>query len=149
MSDITFYRLVQSETSDMSLNAVGYSKYLQIDFRMASTSRFSNTTKHVAMATTVQPQYSTTRMQSLAFAPLNADGSNFLEWVNDAKADLATDDLSATLESEGEEEIEQVYKSQAMLTLQRHLDQSLRLQYIIVTNLYKLRGMLHARFNHQ
>ena len=88
-------------------------------------------------------------MQSLAFAPLNADGSNFLEWVNDAKADLATDDLSATLESEGEEEIEQVYKSQAMLTLQRHLDQSLRLQYIIVTNLYKLRGMLHARFNHQ
>lgn len=77
---------------------------------MTSSSRNNNTTKLVAMATTVQPQYSTNMLQSLAFAPLNANGSNFLEWVNDAKAVLAADDLSTTLEPEGEEEIGQVYK---------------------------------------
>ena len=81
--------------------------------------------------------------------PLNPNDSNYLEWVNNAKAILAADELQYTLEPEGEEEVAQVYKSQAMLVLRRHLDHSLKLQYIIVTDPHKLWGMLEARFNHQ
>lgn len=98
------------------------------------------------MATKITPQYLESRLQALSFTPLNSNGSNFLEWVNDAKVVLAADDLSKTLEPEGEEEIGQVYKPQALLTLRRHLDQSLRLQYITLMDPEKL---WNARFDHQ
>lgn len=60
------------------------------------------------------------------FSPFNSNGSNFLEWVNDAKTDFAANNLAATLETYGVEDIEAVYKFQALLTLRRHLDQTLQ-----------------------
>lgn len=117
---------------------------------MASSSRTKVATRPVVMATWALPSYSSeSSLQTLVLIPLNSDGSNFLERVNDAKAVLAADDLTITLEPEGEEEIGQVYKSQGLLTLRRHLDQPLRLQYIQVTDLAKLWSLLHTRFNHQ
>lgn len=56
------------------------------------------------------------------FSPLNYDGSNFLEWLNDAKTVLIAEDLAATLKVEGAEEILTIYKSQTLQTLRRHLD---------------------------
>jgi hypothetical protein len=40
------------------------------------------------------------RMQSLMFTPLSSDGTNFLEWVNDARTVLSADDLARTLITE-------------------------------------------------
>lgn len=81
------------------------------------------------------------------FSPLNSNGSNFLEWLIDAKTVLAAEDLAATLETKGADEIPKVYKSQALLTLRRHLDQTLRLQYIQVDAPAKFWSLLHARFH--
>ena len=89
------------------------------------------------------------KLQALSFFPLTDDGANFLEWVNDAKAFLAADDLINTLVINDEIEIDPIYKAQAMLLLRRHLSQSLRLQYITVTEPDKLWSLLHARFDHQ
>lgn len=44
-----------------------------------------------------EPTFIESRMQSLMFAPLHADGSNFLEWTNDAKTVLSANDLARTL----------------------------------------------------
>lgn len=75
---------------------------------------------------------SKTRLQPFMFSTLYSDGSNFLKCINNAKITLAVEDLAATLEAEGADEILSVYKSQALLILYRHLDQILRLQYIQV-----------------
>ena len=37
------------------------------------------------------------RLQNLLFSPLQADGSNFLEWINDARTILCAEDLAKTL----------------------------------------------------
>jgi hypothetical protein len=80
---------------------------------------------------------------------LYSDGSNFLEWHNDAKTVLSAEDLAATLEDDPAGEIYDVYKSQALLLLRRHLDQALRLQYIQIEDPARLWRELNARFNHQ
>ena len=92
---------------------------------------------------------SESRLQPLVFATLNSDGSNFLEWLNDAKTVLAAEDLAITLETDPEEEVPAVYKPQALLILRRHLDHALRLQYIQVDDPAKLWNQLNVRFNHQ
>jgi hypothetical protein len=92
---------------------------------------------------------SESRLQPLVFAALNSGESNFLEWLNDAKTLLSAEDLAITLETDPEEEIADVYKSQALLILRRHLDHALRLQYIQVNDPARLWSQLNARFNHQ
>ena len=37
------------------------------------------------------------RLQNLLFAPLKSDGSNFLEWLNDARTVLCAEDLAKAL----------------------------------------------------
>ena len=73
------------------------------------------------------------RLQALLFPPLNSDGSNFLEWVNDAKTVLSAEDLARTLvkpvasdsTSFGRnlaENIPAVCKWQVVVLLRQHLD---------------------------
>ena len=80
--------------------------------------------------------------QALMFAPLNSDGSNFLEWINDARIILNTEDLVRTLHplvpstsSESEVQIPVVCKWQALSLLRRHLDHALQLQYLNINDL--------------
>ena len=89
------------------------------------------------------------RLQPLQFNAFHSDGSNFLEWMNDAKTVLATEDLSNTLEDDPTGEIYNAYKSHALLLLRRYMDQALRLQYIQVEDPARLWRELNARFNHQ
>jgi hypothetical protein len=84
-------------------------------------------------AMSTQPTFEA-RLQTLLFSPLNADGSNFLEWVNDAKSTLSADNLARTLTTPPATTstnpvvpIPEVCKWQALLILRRHLDHSLRL----------------------
>ena len=73
------------------------------------------------------------RLQTLMFPPLNADGSNFMEWINDAKTILSVEDLARTLITPvaststalaAGDHIPAVCKWQALLLLRRHLDQA-------------------------
>lgn len=96
------------------------------------------------------------RLQALLFPPLNSDGSNFLEWIHDAKTVLSAEDLARTLQPpvastsiDGEVQIPAVCKWQALLLLRRHLDQTLRLQYLEIDDPADLWARLHARFHHQ
>ena len=77
------------------------------------------------------------RLQALLFPQLNSDGSNFLEWVNDAKLFLSVEDLARTLIKpvastscghDPGENIHAVCKWQAVVLLRRHLDHTLRIQ---------------------
>ena len=81
------------------------------------------------------------------FAPLSADGSNFLEWVNDAKVLLSAEDLAKTLiksepQDDDEEDtttaptttitpkIPEAAKWHTLMILRRHLNHALRLQFL-------------------
>ena len=104
----------------------------------------------IVMATQPSPSVpSGSRLQALVFEALNSDGSNFLEWLNDAKHYLAAEELDIYLETNPEEEVSDVYKSQTLVILRRHLDHALRLQYIQVSDLARLWNQLKARFDHQ
>jgi hypothetical protein len=85
--------------------------------------------------------------------PLHVDGTNFLEWVNDARKHLNADDLARAVSTEAttstEAPLPPAAKWQALLLLTRHLDQPLRLQYMQVEDPAELWSLLHARFNHQ
>ena len=98
------------------------------------------------------------RLQALLFPPLNSDGSNFLEWINDAKTVLSAEDLARTLikpitsTSTGPnpaENIPAVCRWQAVVLLRRHLDQTLRMHYLEVNDHADLWVQLNERFNHQ
>ena len=107
------------------------------------------------------------RLQNLLFSPLHADGSNFLEWINDARTVLCAEDLAKTLihppspslpntsTDEADEipavpaEVPAVSKWQALALLRRHMDQDLRLQYLQIDDPADLWDMLQTRFDHQ
>lgn len=104
------------------------------------------------------PRVMESRLQALMFPPLNSDGSNFLEWINDTKTVLSAEDLARTLITPVEstssapnaaDNIPAVCKWQALLLLRRHLDHALRLQYLEVDDPADLWAQLHARFHHQ
>ena len=84
------------------------------------------------------------------------DGSNFLEWINDARIILTAEDLARTLHpsvpsasSESEVQIPAVCKWQVLSLLRHHLDYALRLQYLENNDPADLWTQLHAHFYHQ
>ena len=98
-------------------------------------------------------------MHALMFAPLSSDGSNFLEWVNDAKVLLSAEDLAKTLTSpppststtptDDTPPIPPAAKWHTLMILRRHLDHALRLQYLQIEDPAELWAELHARFDHE
>ena len=106
------------------------------------------------------------RLLNLLFSPLHLDGSNFLEWINDARTVLCAEDLAKTLihpqpahspnNSTDEadnvplvSEVPAVSKWQALALLRRHMDQALRMQYLEVDDPADLWAQIQARFDHQ
>jgi hypothetical protein len=65
------------------------------------------------------------------------------------KTYLCAEELDVTLEDEQEEEIPPPYKWQTLLILRRHLDSSLRQQYVQVQEPAELWAALAARFKHE
>lgn len=90
-----------------------------------------------------------TKLQSLQFPALLSDGSNFLEWMNDAKTVLSVEDLARTLDATTSAELPHVYRWLALLILRRHLDPPLRLQYLQVDDPAELWTQFQAHFHHQ
>ena len=97
------------------------------------------------MATAVKE----TRTQTLMFDALEPDGSNFLEWNNDVSTYLCAEELDGTLNAETARTLPTPWKWQALLIIRRHIDASLRQQYIQVHEPAELWSQLQARFKHE
>ena len=78
------------------------------------------------------------KTQSLLFETLKANGSNYLEWSNDAKAYLVAKELDGTLKEETAAAAPTTSKWQAWLMLRRNLDYSLKKQYLQIDTPYDL-----------
>ena len=103
------------------------------------------TSTPVIMATTVKE----TRTQTLMFDALEADGRNFLEWHDDISTYLCAEELDGALTHETAEGLAKPKNWQALLVIRRHMDASLRQQYIQVREPAELWSQLKARFKHE
>lgn len=88
-------------------------------------------------------------LQPLIFNPLSPDGHNYLEWYNDIHTYLSAEDLSVALSTNTSDDIPIIQKWQALLVIRRHLDHSLRQQYIEIKDPAELWTQLKARFQHE
>ena len=85
------------------------------------------------------------KVQSLLFEALEADDSNYLRWSIDVKTHLAAEELDAAINSKAKE-ISVAMQSKALLILRRHIDYSLRDQYLLIEKPDELWKELKARF---
>jgi hypothetical protein len=88
------------------------------------------------------------KLQSLLFEALEADGSNYMEWSIDLRTFLASEDLHGTIKKNNAE-IAATSKNKALLMIRRHLDYSLRKQYLTLSSPHELWKALKARFLHE
>ena len=89
------------------------------------------------------------KIQSLLFEALEADGSNYLEWSNDAKGYLAAEELHGTLKEETVAAAPTTSKWKALLMLHKHLDYSLKKQYLQIDTPHDLWRQLMNCFLHE
>ena len=89
------------------------------------------------------------RTQTLMFDALEPDGTNFLEWNNDMTTYLCAEELNGTLHQATAEDLPPTYRWQALLIIRRHMDASLRQQYVQLDNPAELWAQLQARFKHE
>ena len=89
------------------------------------------------------------RLQLLLFRALEADGSNYMEWSVDAKTHLTPNELDNALTSPMPAHQSAATKCCALVLLRRHLDDSLRQQYIQIVNPVDLWQQLATRFQHE
>ncbi|KAK9681777.1 hypothetical protein RND81_10G027100 [Saponaria officinalis] len=75
-------------------------------------------------------------ISKLEFLALDISGKNYLSWILDAEVHLSN-----------KESVEN--RSKALIFLHRHLDESLKAQYLTVKDPYKLWTELKGRFDHQ
>ena len=91
------------------------------------------------------------RIQAILFPALKGDGGNYLEWSVDTRAHLCAEELDDALKKPvaNAPSLPESTKWKALLVLRRHLDSSLRRQYIQVEDPADLWRQLHARFHHE
>ena len=88
------------------------------------------------------------KVQSLLFEALEAHGCNYLEWSINVKTYLAAEELEAAINPKAKE-ISAAAQCKAQLILQRHIDYSLRKQYLLIDKPEELWKELKARFSHE
>ena len=99
------------------------------------------------MATDIKTRES--RITPLFFDPLEPDGRNFLDWHFNMRTYLSAEQLDYALQLQPGEETDPTLKWQALLVLRRHLDPSLRMQYLHEENPATLWAALESRFQHE
>ena len=99
-----------------------------------------------ALATKRQKEEVKPKIQSLLFEALEADSSNYLEWSNDAKAYLAVEELDGILKEETAMATPTALMWKALLMLHRHLDYSLKKQYLQIDTPQDFWRQLKKRF---
>lgn len=91
------------------------------------------------------------KMQSLLFEPLNATGSNFSEWTNNVKVFLHAERITQVINKNPrpeEEPLPESTKWHTLMVFRRHMDRTLRLQYLHIEDPAELWAELHARYDH-
>jgi hypothetical protein len=101
-----------------------------------------------ALATKCQKEDSKPKVQSLLFEALEADGSNYLEWNIDLRTNMAAEELQGAIKLNAEE-ITAASRNKALLILRRHIDYSLRKQYLMISTPHELWKELKSRFLHE
>lgn len=96
----------------------------------------------------------TNRLQPLFFPALAADGMNYLEWSIDARAHLCAEELDQAMKppeasTSTSTQLPKASRWKALLILRRHLDSSLRTQYLQLEDPATLWSELHGRFHHE
>ncbi|KAK9682791.1 hypothetical protein RND81_10G096500 [Saponaria officinalis] len=86
-------------------------------------------------------------ISKLEFLALDISGKNYLSWIIDAEVHLSAASLGNTITEGNKESVENC--SKALIFLRRHLDESLKAQYLTVKDPYKLGTELKGRFDHQ
>ncbi|XP_074271304.1 uncharacterized protein LOC141595238 [Silene latifolia] len=86
-------------------------------------------------------------LSKLEFLALDISGKNYLSWILDAEMHLTAASLGKTI-IEGNKESDED-RSKALIILRRHLDESLKAQYLTVKDPYTLWTELKGRFDHQ
>ena len=88
------------------------------------------------------------KVQSLLFEALEANESNYLGWSIDVKTDLAAKELGEVINTEAKD-VPAYAQSKALLIVRRHIDYSLRNQYLLVEKPDELWKELKSRFFHE
>ena len=88
------------------------------------------------------------KVQSLLFEALEADGSNYLGWSIDVKIHLAAEELGEAINPKAKD-VPVAVQSKTLLILRRHIDYSLRNQYLLVEKPDELLKELKSRFFHE
>ena len=89
------------------------------------------------------------RTAPFLFDQLEPDGSNYTDWNFNIRATLCADENDTTLELHPEDEIPPSFLWAALLLMRRHMDPSLRMQYIAEESPARLWHALKARFEHE
>ncbi|XP_009787692.1 uncharacterized protein [Nicotiana sylvestris] len=85
-------------------------------------------------------------LSKLEFVALDISGKNYLSWVLDAEIHLAAKGLGNTI-TQGNEASSQD-KEKAMIFLRHHLDEGLKVEYLIVKDPLELWTGLKERYDH-
>ena len=86
-------------------------------------------------------------LTKLEFNALDVTGKNFLTWILDAEIHLSAMGLGDTIK-EGNKTSEQD-KAKAMIFLRHHLDEGLKIEYLIIKDPTTLWNNLKERYDHQ
>ena len=100
------------------------------------------------LATKHKKEDSRPKVQSLLFEALEANGCNYLEWSIDVKTYLVVEELEVAINPKAKK-ILAVAQCKALLILRRHIDYSLRKQYLLIDKPEELWKELKARFSHE
>ena len=85
------------------------------------------------------------KVQSLLFEALEADGSNYSGWSIDVKTHLAVEQLSEAINPKAKD-VPAYVQNKALLIVRRHIDYSLRNQYLLVEKPDELWKELKSQF---
>lgn len=87
--------------------------------------------------------------KALMFEPLHVDGHNYLLWSNDINTYLSAEELVGRLTLETIDDVPIAHVWQTLLIIHRHLDTSLKQQYLHIQNPAELWIQLESRSHHE
>ncbi|XP_070682431.1 uncharacterized protein [Malus domestica] len=88
-------------------------------------------------------------LNKLDFTALEVFGRNYLRWVQDVKLHLIAKNLHPAIEDETDNLVSEAKKATAMIFIQRHIHDTLQIEYLAEEDPQALWVTLTDRFDHQ
>ena len=86
------------------------------------------------------------KLANVDFEILDISGSNYLNWILDLKFHLRASHLLPTITVPNE--TSNTEKAKVMIYIRRHIDKSLKTEYLTVEDPAELWSLLHDRYDH-